>query len=104
MNLLFNIEAWERSQNFTSGLAPRAPHHCALRSGHPSTPIGGWHGRGRAAPFLDALSSVCSRSTPIVVWAQPERRSAAHGGVWGEEEGGKVARPQIARMFVRHPK
>lgn len=45
-------------------------------------------------PFF-VVRSTLSRGLGPACEARPTR---------GEEEGGKVARPQIARMFVRHPK
>lgn len=78
-----------------SGLAPHTKTSSTLASAHP------FWGRGhrRAAPLLYVPFFV-ARSTPSrglgpVFEARPTR---------GEGEGGKVARPQIAWMFVRHPK
>lgn len=74
---------------------PHTKTTSAFASSHPD-----WgRAHGRAAPLLCMPFSV-PRSTPsrglgLSCEARPTR---------GEGEGGKVAHPQIARMFVRHPK
>lgn len=78
-----------------SSLVPHTKTSSALASAHPD-----WgQGPRRAGPLLCMSFSVgrstLSRGMGPGYKARPTR---------GEEEGGKVARPQIARMFVRHPK
>lgn len=73
-----------------SSLVPHTKTSSALASAHPD-----WGQGPLLCMSFSVGRSTLSRGLGPGYKARPTR---------GEEEGGKVARPQIARMFVRHPK
>lgn len=92
-----------------SGLAPRAETSSAAATALASAsplPRGDAAWANQTGAPLSCARCPAWPGAPLVLVPAPVLRDAAHAleRGWGEGEGGSVARPQIAWMFVRHPK